>query len=193
MSSALDRGIANLCSSDASLRETAARELYTQGRDLAKQAVSTWWTNSELASLLSAPHPQITVGLAVPPHQFDAIHRANGSARLADVPPDEDAKEFELHFLGGIALDVLTSKDPAGSGAIARYLARFGQGIQQVEFLCRNVERATEILQKEYGVAPVYPAARPGADGTRINFFLVAHPGGGKILIELYESSKRGH
>lgn len=193
MSSALDNAIADLSSGDANLREAAARELFSQGRGLANQAVSSWWTNSELASLLYAPHPQITVGVAVRPQQFDAIHRANGSARLAEVPPDQDAKEFELSFADGVALDVLTSKEPVGSGVIARYLARFGQGIQQVEFLCRNVERATEILRKEYAVAPVYPAARPGADGTRINFFLLAHPDGGKILIELYESSEPGH
>ena len=190
MSSALDNAIANLSSSDAKLREAAARELFTQGRNLANRAVSGWWTNSELASLLYAPHPQITVGAAVPPQPFDAIHRANGSARLADVPPDQDAKEFELHFAGGIALDVLTSKDPEGSGAVARYLARFGQGIQQVEFRCRNVERATQILRVDFGVAPVYPSPRPGADGTRINFFLVALPEGAKILIELFETAK---
>jgi hypothetical protein len=28
--------------------------------------------------------------------------------------------------------------------------------------------------------------ARPGADGTRVNFFLVSTPQGSKVLIELY-------
>jgi len=193
MSSALHSAIANLSSSDAKMRETAARELYTEGRDLAKRAVSSWWTNSELASLLFSPNPHITVGLAVPPNQFDAIHAAHGSPRLAQVPPDQDAKEFELHFADGVAIDMLTSKDPVGSGVIARYLARFGQGIQQVEFRCQNLERATEILRENFGVAPVYPAKRPGADGTRINFFLVGVPEGGKVLIELYEPSEPSH
>jgi hypothetical protein len=33
----------------------------------------------------------------------------------------------------------------------------------------------------------VYPATRPGADGTLVNFFLVPSPGAGKVLIELYQ------
>jgi hypothetical protein len=36
-------------------------------------------------------------------------------------------------------------------------------------------------------VTPIYPGKRPGADGTRVNFFLVPLPDGGKVLIELYE------
>jgi hypothetical protein len=127
------------------------------------------------------------VGLAVAPDAFQAIHAANGSPRLAEVPPDQDGQEFELHFPDHIALDVLTSKDPRGSGTIARYLARFGAGVQQVEFQCRDVGRATAIVKEKFGIAPVYPATRPGADGTRINFFLVATPAGSKVLIELYE------
>ena len=97
-------------------------------------------------------------------------------APRADVPPDQDAEEFELHFPDGISLDVLTTREPGGSGAIARYLSKFGEGIQQVEYRCSDVDCATSLLQLEFGVAPVYPHPRPGADGTRINFFLVAAP-----------------
>ena len=82
---------------------------------------------------------------------------------------------------------MLTTREPGGSGAIARYLAKFGEGVQQVEFRCENVDRATEILKEQFDVKPVYPATRPGADGTRVNFFLVPTPAGGKVLIELYE------
>ena len=57
-----------------------------------------------------------------------------------------------------------------------------------MEFRCSNVDRATEILKEKFKIVPVYPATRPGADGTRVNFFLVASPDGGKVLIELYES-----
>jgi hypothetical protein len=59
--------------------------------------------------------------------------------------------------------------------------------VQQVEFRCTNVDRATQILREKFAVAPVYPATRGGADGTRVNFFLVSSPGAGKVLIELYE------
>ena len=63
--------------------------------------------------------------------------------------------------------------------------------MQQVEFLCANVDRATEILKEKFKMAPVYPATRPGADGTRVNFFLVASPDGGKVLIELYQAATK--
>jgi len=62
---------------------------------------------------------------------------------------------------------------------------------QQVEYRCANVDRATEILRDKFGIAPVFPATRTGADGTRINFFLVSAPGASKVLIELYEPAPR--
>ena len=80
---------------------------------------------------------------------------------------------------------------PGGSGAIARYLSNFGAGIQQVEYRCSDLECATALLQQEFDITPVYPHPRPGADGTRINFFLVAASDGGKILVELYELAKK--
>jgi len=88
-------------------------------------------------------------------------------------------------------MDVLTTKDPAGAGAIAKFLQKFGEGIQQVEFLCKDVDRATQLLRENFGVKAVYPATRAGADGTRVNFFLVAAPDEGKVLIELYEAAPR--
>jgi hypothetical protein len=136
--------------------------------------------------LFEAP-PAVTVGLAVHRETFARIRKANGSPKLAQVPPDQDAEEFELHFSNAVSLDVLTTRDPEGQGAIAKFLARFGEGVQQVEFRSSNVERATQILREKFGIHPIYPQARPGADHTRINFFLVSSPQGGKILIELYQ------
>lgn len=185
--------IALLASDDARIREGAAKEIYSYGLAMAGRASGSWRKDTELMSLLGAPSPVMTVGVAVTPERFQEIHEANGSPRLSDVPPDQDAREFELHFAGGVALDILTTKDPNGAGAIARYLARFKGGIQQVEFRCQDVDRATEILRQRFGIVPVYPETRPGADGTRVNFFLLADPQGFKVLVELYESSERGH
>jgi len=56
-----------------------------------------------------------------------------------------------------------------------------------VEFLCTNIDRATQILREKFGITPIYAEARPGADGTRVNFFLVATPEHERVLIELYE------
>lgn len=192
MSSPLASAIANLSSADESARLAAAEEIYRLGRASAGSAVSHWLVEDELSSLLHGNNPAITVGLAVHRDTFGHIRIANGTPRLADVPPDQDAEEFEIEFAGGVCLDILTTREPGGSGAIAKYLSKFGEGIQQVEYRCSNVDRATQILKEKFKIAPVYPATRAGADGTRVNFFLSPSPDGGKVLVELYEAATRG-
>ena len=116
---------------------------------------------------------------------FARIREANGSPRLANVPPDQDAQEFELHFApahretgelrsGPIQLDVLTSKEPGGQGAIANFLRKFGEGIQQVEFEVEDVDRGDANTSERFGQKAIYPQTRAGADGTRVNFFLAS-------------------
>ncbi len=95
--------------------------------------------------------------------------------------------EFELHF-GSISLDILTTKAPGGKGALARFLDKFGEGIQQVEYEVKSVDRATEILRAHLGQQPIYAVTRAGADGTRVNFFLAPVPDGKRVLIELVEA-----
>ena len=168
------------------MRAAAATEIYRRGRAPADRAVYSWWNNLEFAALFGA-NPIVTVGLAVRPATVGHIREANDAPPLAKVPPDQDAVEFELHFQNDIALDVLTTRDPEGQGAIAKYLSKFGEGIQQVEFRCANVDRATQILKEEFKVSPIYPQTRSGADNTRVNFFLVPVANGSKVLVELYE------
>ncbi len=189
MSSSLSSAIAGLSSAESSARNQAAAEIYRAGRASAEEAVRPWWRDAELSALLLKQNPAVTVGLAVGRETFAKIRAANGAPPLARVPPDQDAEEFELHFPGGVSLDILTTMQPGGPGPIARYLAKFGNGVQQVEFRCSDVDRATQILKDKLGIAPVYPQTRPGADGTRVNFFLVPVPDAGKILIELYEAA----
>jgi methylmalonyl-CoA/ethylmalonyl-CoA epimerase len=87
-------------------------------------------------------------------------------------------------------LDILTTNAPGGRGAIARFLEKFGEGIQQVEIDVTDVDRATEILRTRFQIEPIYPATRPGASGTRVNFFLVTTWDGKKVLVELVEQAK---
>ncbi len=186
--------IAGLGSPDIASRERSAGELFRRGLASARAVTAEWLADPAFAAnfvLDAARFPATTVGIAVTPETFERVRAANGSPRLADVPPDQDAKEFELHFALAVHLDILTTREPGGKGAIARYLQKFGEGIQQIELLARNVDAATEILRSRFGVQPIYPATRAGADGTRVNFFLVSLPDKapeqGKILIELVE------
>lgn len=88
-------------------------------------------------------------------------------------------------------LDILTTKTPGAGGAIDRFLEKFGEGIQQVEFDVTDVDHATQILRERFKVEPIFPATRPGANGTRVNFFLVPARDGKKALVELVEQPKR--
>ncbi|MGO9643025.1 MAG: TerC/Alx family metal homeostasis membrane protein [Candidatus Acidiferrales bacterium] len=172
-------------------RKKAASSYFLDGRQRLEQTLRDWSKDDELARLLNASAPSVTVGIAVTPENFEAIRKANGAPQLAEVPPEQDAMEFELHFGGGVRLDILTTKAPGAGGAIARFLEKFGEGIQQVEIETSDVDRATEILRARFAQNPIYPATRPGADGTRVNFFLVAAPDGKKLLVELVEPKKR--
>jgi hypothetical protein len=187
MGNDLSTAISGLSSPEPPVRQAGAEEVYRRGRAAAGIAISSWWADDELSALLLGPKPAITVGLAVQRETFNRIRIANGTPRLAEVPSDQDAEEFELHFAPEVFLDILTTREPGGSGAIAKYLGKFGEGIQQVEFQCTNVDQATKILKERFKATPIYPATRPGADGTLVNFFLIASPDGGKVLIELYE------
>lgn len=176
-----------LASRDRAAREDAASELYRRGRAIADEAMASWRQAPEIAALVSG---HCTVGIAVNPGRFAEIRRALGNPHLANVPPDQDAQEFEWSLDAGVHLDILTTSQPAGNGAIARFLARSGEGIQQVEFVTKDVNRTTQLLRSHLGVPPVYPETRAGADGTRVNFFLAPVPRGGKVLIELVELPK---
>ena len=177
---------------DLPARTDAAKEIFLLGRELAEPAVKQWLADTEMMRLFSMEDvgfPIATVGLAVQPATFERIRIANGSPSLAEVPPDQDAREFELHFSGSVRLDVLTTREPGGAGAIARFLGKLGEGVQQVELLVHGVDRATQILLTRFGIPAVYPAPRAGADRTRVNFFLVPAPQEKKVLIELVEPS----
>jgi hypothetical protein len=179
--------IKSLASPDRFLRENAGRELFRRGRALADSVVSAWRKEQEIAAIISG---RATVGIAVTPEHFPAIREALGNPRLAEVPPDQDAREFEWELDEDARLDILTTKESGGAGAIARFLAKFGEGIQQVEYVVTDANRAAELLRSRFGVQTIYPGTRAGADGTRVNFILASTPGNQKVLIELVEIRK---
>jgi len=182
------------------VRQQAAQMLFDLGRALSRETIEQWSQDADFRSLLITDQdsPRATVGIAVSPGLFANIRVANGNPKLANVPPDQDAVEFELHFsriqstskespATSVRLDILTTQNQDGEGAIANFLKKFGEGIQQVEYEVSNVDSATKILANKFAQKSIYSATRAGADGTHVNFFLVNTSGGKKILIELVE------
>jgi hypothetical protein len=185
--SSVSKWIGLLVSADPNERTQAAHELFRLGCAAAEPVLRSWFANAEFRALARSGSSLLTVGIAVEPTRFEAIRACFGQPRLADAPADQDVIEFELEFPHGVRLDVLTTRSREGGGAIARFLARFGEGIQQVECDVRDIARATEILRSHFALEPVYPTARIGADHSRVNFLLVPVDENRKILIELVE------
>ncbi len=197
--------IHRLGESDAGQRTQVAQDLYRSGLTRTLNWLGDWSKDDEFRSLIvhdsftdhfgkPLSQAKLTVGIAVLPGTFEKIRAANGSPPLADAPADQDVIEFEVEFVQNFVspsrLDILTTKAPGGNGAIARFLEKFGEGIQQVEVDVTDVDRATEILRARFKVEPIYPVTRPGANGTRVNFFLVHALNNQKVLVELVEHPK---
>ena len=188
--------MALLSHANAHVRRDAARDLYVAGVGLCEPAIDEWRTDREFDELLvRASHEfspwRMVVGIAVKPETFAAIRKVMGSPRLADVPPDQDAREFEIHCDGRRRSSTFsTARDGGGSGPIAKFVEKFGEGIQQVEVYVLDVDRATAILHSRFGVVSIYPKARAGADGTRMNFFLAKAPNERKCSLNSWKRSR---
>ncbi len=187
----------DLSHANAELRAAGAATLFASGLERIERFLTELRNNPEFKALLVAHDvngnalpggASITIGIAVHRETFDKIRAGNNATPLADAPADQDVLEFELNFSGQIQLDILTTNAPGGGGALDHFLEKFGEGIQQVEIDVTDVDRATEILRTRFKLEPIYPATRPGANGTRVNFFLVSVPSGGKVLLELVSS-----
>jgi methylmalonyl-CoA/ethylmalonyl-CoA epimerase len=68
--------------------------------------------------------------------------------------------------------------------AIAKFLDRRGQGIQQLAYRVVDIQAASEVLRSR-GVRLLYDEPQPGTAGSLVNF---VHPrDGGGVLVELVE------
>jgi hypothetical protein len=198
--------IRRLADNDPAERAYTAASLFSAGLARTLDSLQAWeqdeeWQKVMVREKFESVNPavpfgaRLTIGIAVLPETFNKIRAAHGSPPLADAPADQDVLEFELEFsdsgMSYVHLDILTTKAPGGNGAIARFLEKFGEGIQQVELDVTDVDRATQILRTRFKVEPIYPATRPGANRTRVNFFLVTARDNQKVLVELVEQPKR--
>ena len=70
------------------------------------------------------------------------------------------------------------------TSTIAKFIDRSGPGMQQIAYTVDNVDEAAEVLRAR-GMRVLYPEAKPGTAGSRVNF---VHPkDAGGVLVELVE------
>jgi methylmalonyl-CoA/ethylmalonyl-CoA epimerase len=128
------------------------------------------------------------VGIAV--RELDAaiaFHTEHFGLEVTHVEVNEDqgVREAMLRAPGdttGAAVQLLAPADD--DSTIAKFLDRNGPGLQQLAYRVTDVEAAAEALRSA-GLRVLYPRARRGTAGSKVNF---VHPkDAGGVLVELVE------
>ncbi|NIJ11074.1 methylmalonyl-CoA/ethylmalonyl-CoA epimerase [Saccharomonospora amisosensis] len=108
----------------------------------------------------------------------------------SEVNEEQGVREAMLHApgdSGGPAVQLLAPL--RDDSTIAKFLDRQGPGLQQLAYRVTDVDAASAVL-RERGLRLLYPEARRGTAGSRINF---VHPkDAGGVLVELVEPAA-GH
>ena len=96
---------------------------------------------------------------------------------------EQGVDEVMLALPDGKHLQLLGALSP--DSAVGKFLARSGQGLQQLAFTVTDIDAACAALEAA-GLRLVYPEPRVGTGGSRINFI---HPKDATgVLVELVES-----
>ena len=127
--------------------------------------------------------PAHHVGIAVE-HLDPAIERYKALGLELDFVEDVPAAGVRVAFLraGGIHVELVEPLER--TGAVARFLAKRGEGLHHVAFATRDIEGELARLEKE-GFEPVDRTPRPGARGRRVAFLRPRSAHG--VLIELVQ------
>lgn len=183
----IQRLVSHLAYETSDVRELAAERLYDLGSAIAQEILEAWRKNEQLQRLVFGPP---VVGVAVEPERFSAIRAAWGSPPLAQMPPDQDVEEFEIHVRHA-HLDILRPKRLSADkeSVLETFLRKHGEGIQQVELWTSDVDEATAVFKAQHDtdLKLVYSTPRQGANGTRVNFLLFPLRNGRKALVELVQ------
>jgi methylmalonyl-CoA/ethylmalonyl-CoA epimerase len=132
------------------------------------------------------------VGVAVP--DFDqavAFYRDTfGMALLHEEVNEEQGVREAMMAVGGSGSHIQLLAPLSPESTIAKFLDRSGPGIQQMAYRVEDLDAVSATL-RERGLRLLYPEARRGTAGSRINFIHPKDAGG--ILVELVEPSPQGH
>lgn len=101
-----------------------------------------------------------------------------------EINSEQGIEEAMLHFSDGSQIQLLASTD--SQSAIGKFLAKHGEGVQQLALEVTSLAQAMLQLEKAQ-ISSVYPAQKKGSNGTWINFIHPKYTGG--VLIELVEYS----
>jgi methylmalonyl-CoA/ethylmalonyl-CoA epimerase len=143
----------------------------------------------------------------VPDHLLIAIDHVGIAVPDLDAALDFYARTFDLHAVHeetneeqGVR-EAMLAVGSSGSciqllaplsedSTIGRFLARHGQGIQQLAYRVRDLDVVSAVL-RERGVRLLYAEPRRGTAGSRVNF---VHPkDAGGVLVELVEPAADEH
>jgi len=105
-----------------------------------------------------------------------------------EVSASEIFNGLKIAFLrvGDSELELLEDMTP--DGAIARHIAKRGEGMQHIAYRVDNIEQALEAMRAK-GIELIDEQPRPGARQTRVAFL---HPKSTRgVLIEFVESRAR--
>ena len=144
---------------------------------------------------------------AVPQHLFTAIdhvgvavadldeaiafYRDTYGMTLAHEEVNEEQGVREAMMAVGDSGSHIQLLAPLSSeSTIAKFLDRSGPGIQQMAYRVEDLDAVSATLRQR-GLRLLYPEARRGTAGSRINFIHPKDAGG--ILVELVEPSAQGH
>jgi len=79
-------------------------------------------------------------------------------------------------------VELIQPTDP--EGAIARYMAKRGEGTHHIAYRVDDIDVVSQVL-RERGIELLYPTPRRGTAGAKVNFI---HPkAAGGVLVELIE------
>jgi methylmalonyl-CoA/ethylmalonyl-CoA epimerase len=102
-----------------------------------------------------------------------------------EVNDEQGVREAMLHAPGDAAGPAVQLLAPLREDStIATFLERQGPGLQQLAYRVTDVEAAAQAL-RDKGLRVLYPQARRGTAGSRVNF---VHPkDAGGVLVELVQ------
>ena len=130
------------------------------------------------------------VGIAVPDldDAIDFYRETFGVVSVHEEVNEEQGVREAMLAVGDGATRIQLLAPLSAESTIAKFLDRFGQGVQQVAYTVDDLDAVSATL-RERGLRLLYDEPRRGTSDSRVNF---VHPKDARgILVELVEPARR--